>query len=123
MSNGIILRRATFALKAVLWRDWQAEFDMDFGEDVRCRSYQTDWRDMWIQYTYPKLNLSLQVGNFKEPFGLERLGSSRLLTFMERSTVSGITLGRRIGGSARYWTNNWQVTAALNGTRIGIQSR
>ena len=118
MSNGIILRRATFALKAVLWRDWQAEFDMDFGEDVSVDN-QTDWRDMWIKYTFPKFNLSLQVGNFKEPFGLERLGSSRMLTFMERSTVSGITLGRRMGGSARYWTNNWQVTAALMGHELG----
>jgi len=118
MSNGIILRRATFALKAVLWRDWQAEFDMDFGEDVDVDP-TTDWRDMWIKYTFPKFNLSLQVGNFKEPFGLERLGSSRLLTFLERSTVSGITLGRRMGGSARYWTNNWQVTAALMGHELG----
>ncbi|HEX9252009.1 MAG TPA: porin [Ignavibacteriaceae bacterium] len=118
MSNGIILRRATFALKAVLWKDWQAEFDMDFGEDVSVDN-QTDWRDMWIKYTFPKFNLSLQVGNFKEPFGLERLGSSRMLTFMERSTVSGITLGRRMGGSARYWTNNWQVTAALMGHELG----
>jgi phosphate-selective porin OprO/OprP len=118
MSNGIILRRATFALKAVLWRDWQAEFDMDFGEDVSVDN-QTDWRDMWIKYTFPKFNLSLQVGNFKEPFGLERLGSSRLLTFLERSTVSGITLGRRMGASARYWTNHWQATAAIMGHELG----
>jgi phosphate-selective porin OprO/OprP len=118
MSNGIILRRATFALKAILWRDWQAEFDMDFGEDVSVDA-QTDWRDMWIRYTFPKFNLSLQVGNFKEPFGLERLGSSRLLTFLERSTVSGITLGRRMGGAARYWTEFGQVTAALMGHELG----
>ena len=80
MSNGIILRRATFALKAVLWRDWQAEFDMDFAEDVDV-DRQTDWRDMWIQYTHPKLNLSFRVGNFKEPFGMERLNSSRSFNF------------------------------------------
>ena len=121
MSNGIILRRATFALKAVLWRDWQAELDMDFGESVSVDP-QTDFRDMWIQYTAPKFNLSLRVGNFKEPFGMERLNSSRLLTFLERSAVSNaIPLGRRIGGSARYWTNFGQVTAAIMGHELGTR--
>ena len=121
MSNGIILRRATFALKAVLWRDWQAEFDMDFAEDTDTDP-QTDWRDMWIQYTAPKLDLSLRVGNFKEPFGMERLNSSRLLTFLERSAVSNaIPLGRRIGISARYWTDFGQVTAAVMGHELGTR--
>ena len=85
---------------------------MDFGENVSVDN-QTDWRDMWIQYTHPKFNLSLRVGNFKEPFGMERLNSSRLLTFLERSAVSGIPLGRRIGGSVRYWTDFGQVTRHL----------
>ncbi len=121
MSNGIILRRATFALKAVLWRDWQAEFDMDFAEDTDTDP-QTDWRDMWIKYTFPKLDLSLQAGNFKEPFGMERLNSSRLLTFLERSAVSNaIPLGRRIGISARYWTDFGQVTAAVMGHELGTR--
>ncbi len=118
MSNGIILRRATFALKAVLWKDWQAEFDMDFGEDVSVDN-QTDWRDMWIQYTHPKVNLSLRAGNFKEPYGMERLNSSRLLTFLERSAVSGIALGRRMGVSARYWTDFGQITGAIMGHELG----
>jgi len=121
MSNGIILRRATFALKAVLFRDWQAELDVDFGEAVSTKS-QTDFRDMWIKYTFPKVNLSLQVGNFKEPFGMERLNSSRLLTFLERSAGSNaFPLGRRIGGSARYWTNFGQVTAAIMGHELGTR--
>lgn len=121
MSNGIILRRATFALKAVLWKDWQAEFDMDFGEDVDTDP-QTDWRDMFIQYTFPKFNLSLRAGNFKEPFGMERLNSSRLLTFLERSAVSNaLPLGRRLGVAARYWTDYAQVTAAIMGHELGTR--
>jgi len=34
MSNGIILRRATFALKAVFYRHWQAESDRDVAENT-----------------------------------------------------------------------------------------
>ena len=121
MSNGTLLRRLTFAFKAVLWKDWQAELDMDFGEAVSVDP-QTDFRDMWVKYTFPNFNLSLQVGNFKEPFGLERLNSSRLLTFLERSAISNaIPLGRRIGISARYWTDFAQVTAAVMGHEAGTR--
>lgn len=119
MSNGTLLRRLTFAMKAVLWKNWQAEFDMDFGEAVSVDP-QTDFRDMWVKYTFPNINLSLQAGNFKEPFGMERLNSSRLLTFLERSAISNaIPLGRRIGFAARYWTDYAQVTAALMGHEAG----
>mgnify|MGYP001282552887 CR=1 FL=1 len=98
LSNGTYLRRLTFAVKAQLWKDWQAELDLDFSEAV------LDLRDMFIKYTVPDVNLSFQAGNFKEPFGMERLNSSRLLTFLERTAMSNaIPMGRRVGFAARYW--------------------
>jgi phosphate-selective porin OprO/OprP len=117
LSNGTIFRRLTFAFKSVLWKDWQAEMDVDFAEAV------LDLRDMWVQYTVPDVNLSFRAGNFKEPFGMERLNSSRLLTFLERSAVSNaIPLGRRMGLAARYWTDYGQATVGVfgheGGTRI-----
>ncbi len=116
LSNGTIMRRATLALKTVLWTNWQAEIDMDFGDAV------LDARDIWIRYNFPKTNLALQVGNFKEPFGLERLGSSRLLTFMERSAVSNaFPMGRRMGLASRYWTDFGQLTLAVMGHELGMR--
>lgn len=121
MSNGALFRRLTFALKTVLYKDWQAEFDVDFGEDVSVDA-QTSLRDMWIQYTFPDYNLSLRVGNFKEAFGMERLNSSRLLTFLERSSpTSAFSLGRRIGASARYWTEDMQATLGIWGHEAGTR--
>jgi len=116
MSNGAHFRRLTFAIKSMLHRDWEVELDMDFAEQVDTKP-QTELRDMWIKYTVPDENLSFQVGHFKEPFGLERLNSSRLLTFLERSSISNaLPLGRRIGISARYWWEDLgQVTVALMG--------
>jgi phosphate-selective porin OprO/OprP len=78
---------------------------------------------MWVQYTIPDVNLSFRAGNFKEPFGMERLNSSRLLTFLERSSVANaIPLGRRMGIAARYWTDYGQATIGAfgheGGTRI-----
>jgi phosphate-selective porin OprO/OprP len=122
MSNGATFRRLTFALKAMLHKHWEAELDVDFAEAVDTKS-QVDLRDMFIKYTFPEINLSLQVGNFKEPFGMERLNSSRLLTFLERSAVSNaLPLGRRIGLSARYWMEDFaQVTGAIMGHEAGTR--
>ncbi len=121
MSNGTVFRRLTFAMKAVLWKDWQAEFDVDFGEDVSVDP-QTSLRDMWVQYTFPDLKLSLRAGNFKDPFGMENLNSSRLLTFLERTAITNaLRIGRRIGVSARYWNDYGQVTAAVMGHEGGTR--
>ncbi len=121
LSNGVTLRRLTFAMKTKLWKDWEAELDVDFAEAVSTKS-QLELRDMFVKYTFPNIDLSLQVGNFKEPFGLERLNSSRLLTFLERTAVTNaIPLGRRIGASARYWTDFGQITAAIMGHEAGTR--
>jgi phosphate-selective porin OprO/OprP len=121
LSNGVDLRRLTFALKSTLWKNWYAELDVDFAEAVSTKS-QIELRDMFVKYTFSKFNLSLQAGNFKEPFGLERLNSSRLLTFLERSAASyAFPLGRRVGVQARYWTDFAQITAAVMGHETGTR--
>lgn len=121
MSNGVTFRRLTFATKAVLGKDWEAELDLDFAEQVSTKS-QIELRDAWIKYVLPKTDMAIMVGNFKEPFGMERLNSSRLLTFLERSAISNaIPLGRRMGISARYWTEYAQITAAVMGHETGTR--
>lgn len=116
LSNGTIMRRATLALKSVLWKNWQAELDLDFGDAV------LDARDIWIRYSFPDINLALQVGNFKEPFSMERLNSSRLLTFLERSApTNAISLGRRMGLAGRYWTEWGQLTLGVFGHELGTR--
>lgn len=116
LSNGTLFRRVTFATKAILNKDWQAEVDLEFAEQV------LELRDVWAQFTFPTVNLSLRAGNFKEPFGMERLNSSRLLTFLERSSVSSaFPRGRRVGFAARYWTDYAQLTAGVFGHEPGTK--
>ena len=116
MSNGTIMRKVTFAMKTILWKNWQAEVDVDYGENV------LDLRDAFVQFNVPNENLGFKVGNFKEPFGLDELISSRLLTFMERSMVSNaIVLGRRVGFSANYWQDYGQVTVGFFGHEVGTR--
>ncbi len=121
MSSSFVLRRVTFAMKARFFRDFEAEVDVDFGERVYPEA-NLDARDMWIKYSVPKTGLSLQVGNFKEPFGMERLNSSRLLTFLERSApTNAFALGRRIGVAGRYYNRFGQLTVAAMGHELGTR--
>jgi phosphate-selective porin OprO and OprP len=116
MSNGTILRRVTFAMKTILWKDWNAEIDFDISEAV------LDMRDAFIQYSFPTFNLSIKAGNFKEPFGMEELNSSRLLTLMERSAISNaLALGRRVGISASYYEDFGQATIGVFGHETGTK--
>jgi phosphate-selective porin OprO and OprP len=116
MSNGTIMRRVTFAMKTILWKDWQAEIDFDISEAV------LDMRDAFIQYNSPDINLSVKAGNFKEPFGMEELNSSRLLTLMERSAISNaLALGRRVGIAASYYTDYGQATVGVFGHETGTK--
>ena len=116
MSNGTIMRKVTFAMKTILWKNWQAEVDVDYGEAL------LDLRDAFIQFNVPNIDLSIKAGNFKEPFGLDELISSRLLTFMERSSVSNaLALGRRVGFSANYFTSFGQATVGIFGHEVGTR--
>jgi len=121
MSNGVTFRRLTFALKSVLGEDWESEIDLDFAEQVSTKS-QIELRDAFIKYTVPDVNFTVQAGHFKEPFGMERLNSSRLLTFLERSAISNaLPMGRRFGISGRYWTDYGQFTGAVMGHEAGTR--
>ncbi len=121
MSSGFALRRLTFAMKSVLYKYWEAEVDIDFGERVYPEA-NLDLRDMWIKYNVPHIGMSFQAGNFKEPFGMERLNSSRLLTFLERSApTNAFALGRRLGIAGRYWNKYGQLTLAVMGHEPGTR--
>jgi len=79
LSNQTNLRKARFAIKTQLWKYWAFEWDIDVADgDI------VEVKDMWVSYSGFK-NSQLKFGNFKQPFGLEEITSSRLLTFPERA--------------------------------------
>jgi phosphate-selective porin OprO/OprP len=109
LNNGSQMRRGTFALKATLYRDWEAEVDLGFGRG------EFEVRDAWVKYNFPGHNGTMQAGYFKEAFGLERLTSSRMLTFNERAGDGVFEPGRHKGISYNHWGRNWAVTTGLYG--------
>ena len=76
LSSGASLRRGRVAFKSAL-KNWWTELDVDFADN------QVTVKDAWIGWAGLD-NVVIRAGQFKEPFGLEELTSSR---YLDRKSV------------------------------------
>ena len=67
----------------------KAEYDFA-GQDV-------DFNDVWVGLRDAVGSADLKVGHMKEPFHLDYLTSANYITFLERSLLESLTLGRNTG--------------------------
>ncbi|HVZ21292.1 MAG TPA: porin [Vicinamibacterales bacterium] len=111
LANGIELRRARLATNMVLWKDWAAQFDVDYVDNA------VDVKDAWIGYIGVP-NTLVRLGNFKTPFGLETLTSSRYITFMERSLIDNFSPDRHIGVGASHWGKRYTAAGGFFGPEL-----
>jgi phosphate-selective porin OprO/OprP len=108
LANGVKLRKARMGLNTVFWKNWASTFNVDVADGV------LDVKDTWIGYTGLK-NSTIRVGNFKEPFGLEVLTSSRYITFMERSLLENFAPSRHVGLAVYHSRERWQTAGGVFG--------
>ena len=90
INNGTEIRRARIFVAGEVYDDWKYKSQVDFaGNDVTIK-------DAYIRYTgFDAANIT--VGNFKEPFSLEELTSSKYITFMERALPNAFAPSRKMG--------------------------
>ena len=112
LGSGTHVRRARFGVKTTMFRNWQGEIDLDFAGN------EVEVKDLWVGYAgFP--NTLVRVGNFKEPFSLETLTSSKFITFLERSYIDAFSPDRHIGLSVSRWGKRWQASAGVFGQESG----
>ena len=100
IGNGVSIRRARFAVKSQILKDWYGEIDMDMANGV------FELKDAIIRYDGIPFT-EIQVGNFKEFFSFQRNNSSRYLQFMERPMITqALAPSRHLGVNAKY-ANKW----------------
>ena len=105
IGNGTKIRRARFAIKTRVWKNWGGELDVDFSSD------ELSVKDAFIRYGWD--NGIVKIGNFKEPFSMEATTSSRYQSFMESPMVTEMAPGRHIGFGASYWINHFLFQAGV----------
>ena len=97
-ADGWNFRRARFALKAQLWKNWFVEYDTDVAENA------VEIKDLYIMRKFDN-NFSVKIGHFKPAFSLEELTSSSKLSFLERAMINEWTPGRRPGIVMTYYND------------------
>ena len=96
IGNGVSIRRARFAVKAQVFKNWYGEVDMDMADGA------FELKDAIIRYDGIP-NLQIQMGNFKEFILTQRNTSSRNLTLIERPFIaSALTPSRSLGINFKY---------------------
>ena len=112
IGNGISIRRARFAVKGQVDKNWYGEFDMDLANGL------VELKDAIVRFTGIP-NLELQAGNFKENFSIQRNTTSRYLQFIERPMVcSALTPSRHVGINAKYAKDWLWVSGGVFGPEI-----
>jgi phosphate-selective porin OprO/OprP len=96
IGNGVTIRRARFATKTNLGKNWYGELDLNFSNGI------LELEDAYFSYDF--LNgFTTRVGNYKERFSMSETSSSRYLNFMERAmVVTTFAPSRHIGWEAAY---------------------
>ncbi|KAF1710479.1 porin [Pseudoxanthomonas kalamensis DSM 18571] len=61
----------------------------------------------------------VMLGQFKQPNSMEELSSTKNNDFISKAMITNTyTVGRRLGGSYNYGSDNWQVTASYFGREL-----
>lgn len=113
-NNGVIVRRARFAIKATLYEKWFTEFDLDFAYN------EVNVRDMYIGYKFSD-HLWVKAGQFKEPMSMESTTSSKYLQSVERPMpVDIFASGRHLGVAVTGWGKHWWASGGVFGSQVDL---
>ncbi len=113
IGNGAEIRRARFAVKAILYKNWYGELDLDFAGS------KLELKDAYIKYTFDSGDYNIKVGHFRESFGMETLTSSRYVVFMERSLISKMDASRSLGMQANHWADRYSLSGGIHFGNVG----
>ena len=118
IGNGFSVRRARFAVKAQIDKNWYGEVDLDMANG------EFELKDAIIRYTGLE-HWQFQVGNFKEIFSIQRNNSSRYLQFIERPMVcSALAPSRHLGLNINYHNSGIYLNLGVHAQAIeGSEAR
>jgi len=123
-SSGAEVRRARIDIRGTVWDDWSFFAGFDMAPSL------VALRGMGITFSGFE-RFKVNVGQVKEPFGLDEITGSNYTSFMERAPVSDIlspgrNIGAAISGSGDHWSSKAGIFWAensLGGDLAGLSDR
>ena len=107
IGSGASIRRARFAVKTQINKDWYGEVDMELANG------SFELKDALVRYNGLK-NWQFNVGSMKPDFSMSRNTSSRYLEFMERPmVVNAFAPSRHLGVFAKYSNKEFFGSASI----------
>lgn len=114
MGSNLFFRRARLELSGTMFKDWKYSAEFDMAENAVVA------KDLFVTYTGFE-NQEILIGQFKQPWSLEELSSSKQLAFLERSLMnSAWTTAHRTGLGWRHYGDNHSLTVAAYGKEAGV---
>jgi len=112
LGSGTKVRRARLFFAGKVYEDWRFKTQLDFADN------KVSIKDAYIAYTGFGRTV-VKVGNFKEPFSLEELTSSKYIPFMERAMPGTFAPGRNIGVGVFTYGDQWSASGGVFGEGPG----
>lgn len=107
IGDGASIRRARFAVKAQITKEWYGEVDMELANG------SFELKDAIVRYTGLE-HWQFSIGSQKPDFSLSRNTSSRYLEFMERPmAVNAFAPSRHLGLFAKYYNKLLFVSGSI----------
>lgn len=112
--DGTNIRRARLNVSGTIAKDFKYKLENDFAGNASALT------DVYVEYVGFD-PVTLTIGQFKEPFGLDTLTSDLFTTFNERGLTHAFSPDRRIGGMVSTygkndWTGSWTAAAGFFGS-------
>jgi phosphate-selective porin OprO/OprP len=115
LNNGTEVRRARIFIAGQVFNDWKFKLQTDFaGNEVTLK-------DAWLSYIGVDV-ADIKVGNFKEPFSLEEMTSSKYITFMERALPNAFVPSRHLGVGIGHYGNKLTAAAGIFGGTVNADN-
>lgn len=118
--NGTLLRRARLNASGTMDRDWKYKLEYDFAPITAAPT------DIYLEYAGFD-PVSIMVGQFKEPFGLETLTSDLFTSFIERASGNLFSPDRNVGAMVSTYGNTspigvWTLAGGVFGGSATLSS-
>jgi phosphate-selective porin OprO/OprP len=107
-------RRARLVMQGISHEVYRYVFGVDFALAGR-----PSFLDMYIEHIDLPVLMNARVGQFFEPFSLERVTQNRNNTFMERSLVDTFAPARNLGAMTYGWNEAERATWQIGTFRTG----